>query len=525
MPNAVLANVRPTKKELKTYFPFERMLRSQEFTGKGAALAENCYVDDGFLRKLKGQSLLKDLTQAEIVWMSRRGYEKADGTFQILYAHASGGNFKLKALELDDLSIVTPSGGAGDVAFTSSNFDMVTIGTTGYISNESASTQGYSWDGAALTAITNFPTSPKFILRDGNRITTLKSFSGETLSDYTAGTGVAATGNYAISLEPVGGVEAGIGSIFFGKMGAEAHKVIPNNASDDVSAKTKIENFSYTGLGIQNTHQVVAGKNNVYFLNEEGIQEMNPYTGATTNLVDIGNIKRRYANFNLTNAIIEYDSKNDRICVIVRTRGQNDTCIMVDTFREDRAISISPGSYFSSMANVNNQLYGGSSHDGKVVKMFDTFTDRDGGKLTFRWIMEWDALTNAMLEKRLKQFSIFASLNPQSSFKALLRKDGSHDPIATQTFTTTAALGTGVLGTNREVWGKYILNLGGGRDVATSDTSTDRMLKTRKNSKISTYSLEIIETSFYDFKVYDVLLQWKTKGKLIRSETFPNTLF
>jgi len=524
MTQAQPMEVKPTEIKRKTYFPFKFMLRSSEYEGKGSALAENCYVDDGRVKKLKGQELWKDTsTPAEIVWMG--AYEKSDGTFQTLYAYLSGAIYLLKAVEHDDLSIVTPSGGAGDVNFTSDNFDITQIGTTAYISNESATTPMYSWDGATLTAITNAPASPKYLLRDGNRLATNKEFSDEAPADWTGGAGSTASGDYAMSIEPVGGVEAGAGIIVFGKMGAESHKVIPNNASDGVSAKTKIDGFSYTGAGIQNTHQCVAGKNFVYFLNKDGIHEMNPYDGTTVNLTDSGNISRRWKTYTLTNAFIDYDSENDRVIAVVKKRGQNDTLIVIDTKWKERPISIQTGAYFSSSANVNNQMYGGSSHDSKILKIFETYTNRDVTALQFRYIIEWDAITNAMLEKRLKRFAIFANLNPNSSFTAKLYKDGSQEAIKEQTFTTSSSIESGTLGTTIAPWGKYIFNLGGGRDTASADTNSDKIERVRKNTKCSIFTLEIVEESFYDFTLNDVMIEFKTKGRLIPSKSIPNSLF
>ena len=516
----------PMKKLRKTYFPFKWLLRSQEFQGVGACLAENTYIQDGKLRKTRGQSVFKDTTTpAEILWMGE--YEKSDGTFQILYAYLSGSIYLLRAIE-ENGTITTPTGGAGDVNFTSSNFDIAQLNTIGYVSNESATTPLYSWNGTLLTAISNAPASPKYVLVDGNRLCINKVFSGAitgTLTDFTAGTGAADNGDYAARGNPVGGVEAGGGVILMSKMGAELHKVIPNNASDDVSAKTKIQGFNYTGLGIQNTHQIVAGKNFVYFFNSDGIFEMNPFDGTVLNLTDTGNIERRWKELNRTNAFIEYDSKNDRVVVVAKQRGQNDTIIIVDTRIEQRPISYATAGFFSSIANVNNQLYGGSSHDARVMKIFDTFTDRDGGKLQFRYIIEWDALTNAMLEKRLRQFSIFANLNHESSFEAKLYKDGSHEPIATQTFTTTASLDSAKVGSVLGAYGKYVFNLGGGRDSATADLNTDKMQKEKYNTKCSTYTLEIVENSFYDFQVYDILAEYKTRGKITHSLSMANSLF
>ena len=604
MPQSQPVNIAPTKMERKTYFPFKYMLRSAEYQGVGACLAENCYIDSGRLRKIKGQDVYLDTsTPDEIIWIHE--YQKQDGTFQTLYAYLSGAVYKLRAIDSDGTTILTPgteiktqktgtvdalqgsptiSGtltsfttefavddwievdpgdgefyqiesitsdtimvlktnyagankvgsdiylveypyGEGDIEFTSSNFDMTQIGDYGYISNESPTTPGYQWNGVSLRSITNMPKNPKFIVRDGNRIATNKVFSGETVINFTDGSAVQSDGDYATSLEPYGAVEAGAGIILFGKRGAESHKVIPNNASDNVSAKTKADGFSYTGLGVENTHQVCAGKNSVYFLNSEGINEMNPYTGQTVNLTDTGNIKRRWEEYDLSNSFISYDEKNDRVVAVVKSRGQNDTMIVIDADKQEKPISMATGAFYSSMTNVNGTLRGGSSHDGRIVDVFETYTDRDGTTLQFRYIIEWDALTNPMLEKRLKRFAIFANLNPQSSFTVNLYKDGYHEPIKTETFTTTAATGTAKVGSTIGEWGKYVFSLGGERDYSSSDLNSDKMKRVRKNTKCSTFALEIIENSFYDFTVNEIFLEYKTKGRLIRNQTMPNTLF
>lgn len=503
----------------KTYAPFVHLLRSTEFQGVGACLAENVYTENGHLKKLRGTELWTDVSAAaEILWLG--GYEKSDGTFQVLAAYKSGSIYLIRAIE-EDKTVTTPSGGAGDVNFTSSVFDFTQLGTTGFISNESATTPLYSWDGTTLTAVTNAPSSPKFVLRDGNRIVCGNEFSSVDVStNWDSGTNVNQSGKYATSLDPTGGIIAGSGVILFGRMGAEAHKSIPNDASDDISAKTKLENFNYTGMGIKNRRQVCAGKNFVYFCNEEGIHEMNPYDGNTTNLVEYGNIKKRWDALDTSNAVIEYDSENDRVCVLVRTVGQNNRLVVVEADKKERPISMQTESFYTCLANINNQLYGGDSQDGKIYQIFNTWASKEAGNINFRWIMEWDSLENPLLEKRLKRIAIFANLHPSSSFTAKLYKNGSTTAIDTETFSVSSSVK--IPSTIGEL-GKYIFSLG--KSWTSAEDNKDYMKRYNHTALVSTYALEITETSQKSFEVYDILLEYKPSSRLVPSLSLTNTLF
>lgn len=454
--------------------------------------------------------------------LSLGSYEKSDGTIQTLSVCELDDTYRLRAIDADGTA-VTP---VNDVSFTSSNFDYEQIGTTGFVSNESATTPLYTWNGSMLVAVPNAPASPKFIVRDGNRVGINKVFSGETPGvDFTAGSGATADGDYATSLNPTGAVVAGAGIILFGIAGAEAHKVVPNSASDDVSAKTKSDTFNYTGLGVKNTHQCCAGGNYVYFFNENGIHEMNPYSGETVNLVERGNIQRRWSGYNLSSAFITYDSSNGKIVVCLGSVGQNDTLVVVDVEKKERPITISNAGFLNSAAMIGNQLRGGSSQTGKIFDLFSAYSDENEEPLTYRYVIEWDALTNPILEKRIKRFAIFASLSPFSSFTAKLYINGDHTPIKEEVFTTTAAIGDSGVGTILAPMNKYVFNLGGGRDSASTSENTDKIKRVRKNKKISTFCLEILETSLYPFEVHDILVEYKTKGRIIRDKVMPNTLF
>ena len=515
----------PTKR--KQYAPFSGLMRSTEFQGKGACLAENIVIDQGWLQKIKGLNIFTDTELDSIVWTKE--FKKSDDTIQTLIAYTVGSTYKIRALEEDlTADLTVPTGGAGDVAFTSRLFDMIQIGTHSYIVNYSTSTPMYSWNGAALTAITNAPTLGTYIEQDGNRVGVNKKFSGAisgAMTDFTAGTGVAQGGDYAVDIEPVGGVQAGAGIIIFGTTGANAVKVLPNASSDDVSAKNKIDTFTYTGLGITNTHQVIAGKRFVYFINSEGIHEMNPFNGNTSNLCDQGNIKRRWELIDTSNAFLTYDRTTDRVLVQIQQLGQLDTMVIVDLKQSDRAISFQPKSYLGAMAMVGTKLLGTDSNSGVLFEINKKYADSEGAPLKFRFNMEWDGVSSPLIEDKIKQFSFFTNLHPQSSFTAKLYLDGSKEVFREDTFTTTAALETGVIGSAIGTYGKYVLNLGGARAGATKSQSTDNISNLRKNAKISTFCLEITEESYFPFTVYDIIMEYKTKGKIIKQQIMPQTLF
>ena len=68
--------IAPTPRKRKSLFPFKGLMRSVEFEGKGACLAENVVLDDGRLRKMKAPSLV--MTRAGIEgyrWMAEEGFE------------------------------------------------------------------------------------------------------------------------------------------------------------------------------------------------------------------------------------------------------------------------------------------------------------------------------------------------------------------------------------------------------------------------------------------------------------------
>ena len=593
--------IAPTPRKRKSLFPFKGLMRSVEFEGKGACLAENVVLDDGRLRKMKAPSLV--MTRAGIEgyrWMSEEGFEIA-GVYYDLYLIDSGlsGKYILEMYNLttgvttypqmaeadevaitgtftftnastavsatsgafstelavgdyiysdgeysdgvriasitddDNLVLESAYGGAGASAvgklatkhFTTTELHFRQLGDEGYLATYEASNNGMSFDGTTLTVIANFPTLARYLLLDGNRLACNELASGAisaTMTDFNAGAGVLAKKTYSTSLKANGGIETSSGIILMADLGGDLQKVIPNAASNDVSAETKLDSFNYTGQGIQNSRQIIMGKDFAYIINTLGIIEINPYTGESKILTDQGNIGRRWKDYDVSTSVLRYDSKNNRIVALVKDVGQYDTMIVVD-LDEGRAVSVQPNSYVECIANINNQLYGGSSQDGKLLKLFNSYSDRDGNKLALRWVGEWDALEGIGTENILKQILIHANLNSKSEMIVKLYKNGSHEPIKTETFAGSSSQetqGASIFG----VMGKYLFGLGGSRTTVAQE-ATDLIRKVKKSTRIVSYTLEIYESSVYNFSVYDVIVEYKSRNRLSREKVQPNALF
>lgn len=595
--------VSPKQRKRKSLFPrsFAGLMRSTEYQGKGAALAQNVILKDGRLEKMPAPSIL--LTRANtdgIRWQA--GFKNADEEYLDLYLIDSGltdkyimeaynlstgattypvlseanevaltGAFtftngsanvsivggaalsevavgdsifsdgeysdRVRVLSItdnDNVVLESNYGGAGGSAdgksatkhFSTTRLYLRQLGDEAYLATYEATDNGFSFDGTTLTNVANFPAYARYLLLDGNRLAVNEEFSQEasaTLTSFTGGSGVQVSGAYATSLTANGGIETSAGIILMGDMIGELHKVIPNNSSNDVSAETKLNSFNYTGQGIQNAYQIIMGKNFAYIINTKGIVEINPFSGESRILTDDGNIRRRWAKYDVEDAIINYDSKDNKIVGLVKDVGQYDTLVLIDLDFKERPVSVQPNSFIESIANINNQLYGGSSIDGKILKMFNTYSDRDDNPLQFRWILEWDALEGISTENVLKQLRIHHNLNSKSQATLKLYKNGSQEPIVTKVIQGSSSQESqvaSVIGTS----GFYLSGLGGNR-LAAAEESTDLISKLRKTARVVTYTLEILEESVYNYKVYDVIVEFKSRSILTREKVQPNTLF
>lgn len=104
-----------------------------------------------------------------------------------------------------------------------------------------------------------------------------------------------------------------------------------------------------------------------------------------------------------------------------------------------------------------------------------------------------------------------------------LYKNGSQEPVYTETFSGSSSRETqtrSVIGTS----GFYTSGLGGSTGT-TGAEEADVIKKIHNNENVSTYALEIEEESVYDFAVYNLLSEYKTRKRFTREYTMPTSLF
>jgi len=334
--------------------------------------------------------------------------------------------------------------------------------------------------------------------------------------------GVLSSAKYGTSIRaPRAIVTAGMGVIIVGETASEAHKVVPNNASDEISADTKIDNYNDRELGVQLNKQAVMGNSFVWRLTKEGIMRTNPFNGETVNVTDFGKMRRYWTTkVDTTDGSIGYDEENEQVVASVKVGGQNDTLICIDSTKEDMPISVKTSAYYASLGTINNQLYGGGSRDGTIDKLFLTRTESDAGNVVFRYISEWDELASQLYWKNFKRMFIAANLSPSSSMTVKIYFDGETDASYTETFTTQD---TTEATSGDAPYGIYQFRGGGFVDLV--EENSDEAGESKKTKRFSTVAIEIYENSGADFTVHDVIFEYKSKNKFYHSFTHKNVLF
>lgn len=410
------------------------------------------------------------------------------------------------------------AGGAGigmrsSPHFTSDITSFEQIGAVLFIGNDETTLPLLMWNGSVLAATANAPTGIKFLTRDKNRLVAggerKTEFSGDaiaTSNDWDAEAGASGEGEYKTELiAPKAGISAGSGIIIVGEIGSDAQKVIPNNASDEISADTSIDGFSSPELGVDSPNKICAAGGFVYKLNAEGIHRMNSFNGESVNLTETGEIGRKWKNYDTTNGIIIYDIANKWVIACVTLGARNDTLIGIDVSKEELPIFTVPDSYYSSLFISGNELFAGSSSDGKIYKPFAVTRSR------IQYSHEWDGIDLPVTEKKIKKFSIFANVHPLSSFILNLYIDGSDTPFYSVTLSTSDS--------ERKMrdgeWNGYVFEAG---NIELNTLGVDYMKENRARTKFSTIRFEIIEDSQYDFEILDAVIEYKSKSKLIREK-------
>lgn len=411
------------------------------------------------------------------------------------------------------------AGKRATVHFTGSQFDFDSIGGKVFVGNDSTTTAAYAFNGTILEKIANVSRKVYSVAKDGSRLVLsfLNSveFSGSgivTSLDFTAGTGVARGGSYGTSISyPKAVVSVGDGIIIFGTTGAESHKVVPNSASDDVSSNTKNTVFNYGGSGVTHPRQCVKGGNFVYIANETGIIEINPYNGSFRNgiLTSQGAIREKWDNLDKSSVAIGYDSVNNYVVAVAKSRGQNDTLVVFDVSTKDRPCFISETSYFSSFAMIGNQFYAGSCRDGRIYKVFKGLADYGGSSQRFLYRTEKDGINGPEFLKTFRKGVVYANLDVKSRFTIRVYIDDNEAPIYERTFGVKNALDGGG---SIEEYGRYVFGLG----ALPEEGSRNTIRLNQKNARFSRVSIEVEEISASPFILKGLTIEYKSRGRFVR---------
>lgn len=346
-----------------------------------------------------------------------------------------------------------------------------------------------------------------------------------TITNWTAGTDLNTNSAYNVGNVgfPRGSAEVQGYTVLFWENGAELHRTEPNNAGDALSGETRVEGFNFSGRGIDDPRKVVSTPRNVYFVNQDGVWEMNPYNGSAINLLEEAGAAQRYFDtFDITDAKISYVAGREFIVVHTREIGEatNNILMCFDVSKKIRPVYIKTRVIGSSLGIKDNELYcGGTS--GKIFQIFDETTYLDGfdAPTKARIITEWNAITNAHSFKSFNRASVFASLSPNSSMNFTVYQDGFIDTESqSESYSTEDASNTSsVIGQ----MGQYIMGL------ASPDTTnnTDIVKRTRFLSRFITYCFEIEEESDEAFEINSFTLNYKTRGTDVFDSVLANQLF
>lgn len=504
------------------------------FFGVGEQLVENMQLDSGFYRRMYGNTLFKSIASTNRI-NGIFSYQKTDGSYQMIVFYNDGTNNKMRAIE-EDGTLVTPSGGAGDVNFSSSTIGFEQIGITGYATTKATAASGnlWSWNGTTLTAVTNCPDNPEFLSRDGERLIVsaggLLHFSQRSttaLTSFTGGTGRNINGNYNISrVNPTSTVKVQAGVVVFFKEGAEYHEILPNNAGDGLLGETKASAWNYSGIGVSRYNQATVSENYIYIVNEDGIIQIDSLTGQHANLMEqAGSIRKYWDNFDKSDLSIAYAPKSKMILVTVRENGDssNDRLVCYHVPYSSISKGIKPF-YFKTNVNpyclgvVNNEIYYGSHSNGNIYKLFDSDTFRDGDDAIpiARIFREWDSFGGAKIEKRMQRISTFMSISPDSTVETNLYIDGALEPVETLAVTQSDISNTSSVS---HIVGAYLPGVGQEDEVSNSD-----VIKTEYfNQRFSTYALEVVDSSDNDFRLYGFDIHYTVTGIQNGAKNFTST--
>jgi len=420
------------------------------------------------------------------------------------------------------LKVYTNYGGTGDAVFfgtlvcrQSGKFSIIGHG------GDSKMWNGYGitvLSGAGLISMANDGARKSYVDTDGKA----KFTDNDPTSGFTGGTGANAAGNYNCGI-PVctAVVEGGTGVIFLGKRDAEAHWAEESNATDAVSSFTKIESFRYNGEGVENERFVCSTGNSIVIMNSSGIIEIDPYSGNYTNLIIGGKIERYWnEKIDHSNGFVVYDQENDRILAqVALDNPTNNVFIAFDRREKGKPPYFINNKYLGHASIVDGKVIGGANSGGIVNTLADNYLVAEGTPNKSKYITEFDGLGSPQSAKNLQSINVIAEASPDAilKLKAYFNNE-TESPILEKTI-SVADLTTRDSGA---VYGEYVFALGA------SDLIEENVIRGERykfGMRFNTIAVEIWEESNANFKIYDILVEYKSSNRLDKSVSLKHNLF
>ena len=509
-------------------------MKTFQYFGKGGQRVDNMYLTSQYFEAQPGISTEKDTSEDNLYGIG--AFQKTDGTYQKLYIILDGSDYKLRALE-ESGTIVTPTGGDGDVTFDTANFRFAQVGATGYVGTDSTSYPLYSWDGAALTSVGvaggTDPDRIDSMWVEGKRLSCTDKSQGfplfskiaTTLADWSAsGNGSAVAGSYdSMPRIPTCGIYAGGYSIIFTEQEGKANKVTPTDDNTDILVTTGVEAWN-CNVGFDSQDKITASDNFVYGAKESGLYRVDPRDGKTKNLIEnAGAIERYWNSFDFDSAKVIWYPREKWVCIFCKESGDAVNSLAVLYSEEYDAFYLRTNTFVRDAVLAGDDLFAIEDSGGKILKLFDRTASRvhaDDSDQANRIITEWDGFGDTKIEKRLKRVVIHASLFPDDEMVARVYKNGdTNNPVIEQSFSGVDLVDTSG---GTATLGEYVLGVGNPDDLG---PTSDKIERFKSSSKGSTFCVEIVCTTNNDFQVHSVMLEYKSRGKLIHSLNMANNLF
>jgi len=500
--------------------------------GKGCQRIDNMQLSSNFLEGIYGASITKATGETQMYKLGT--FQKADQTYQKMYVIKSGSTWKVRALE-EDGTIVTPTGGAGDVTFTTSSIRFVQNGLTGYVLSADTAKVIHSWTGAALTNVTiagsadpnkvdsAWVTDKRVCCVDKSQGLAMFSQIATTLTAWSVGGSGASVGGTFDSMPRIAtcGIAAGGYSIVFTEQEGKANKVTPISDGSDIYVTTGVEGWNCE-VGFDDEDRITASDNFVYGARAQGFYQIDPVTGRNKNLIENSGAAERYwSTFDFSSAKVIWHPQEKVVIVFCKSSGDagNDKAVVYS--EEYGAFYLLTNVFVLDAVVADQDMFAIEETGGSIFKLYDTTAARaytDTTDMRKRLVTEWDSFGSLHTKKRLKRVSVYATVFPDDVMTVRAYKDGDFStPVSEDTFTGVDVTDTG--GGIANI-GEYILAVGS-PDIS---NASDKLERTKTTSKGTKFCVEVEVTSNNPFQVHSIVMEYKARGQLIHSSNIGNVL-